>query len=120
MSEKKIGTCGIISIVLAVLNCLGLVVFTFGMLYQRPKFVAIYADLGAALPVGTRMVIAIPGVVVLLVAALLFALLIVKEFIPKKTIPLVLNIVWIVVAIASSVLVSWALMGPLMTTIEQM
>ena len=53
---------------LAVLNCLGLVVFTFGMLYQRPKFVAIYADLGAALPVGTRMVIAIPGVVVLLVA----------------------------------------------------
>lgn len=120
MSEKKIGPCGVISIVLAVLNCLGLVVFTAGMLFQRPQFAAIYADLGAALPVGTRMIIAIPSVAVVVIAGVLLALLIAKEFISKKIVPLVLNIVWIVVAIAVAALVCLALMAPLVTTIEQM
>ncbi len=49
-------------------GCIGLIVFTVGMLFQIPKFVAIYDDLGVALPVGTRMVISIPGAIVLLVA----------------------------------------------------
>jgi hypothetical protein len=120
MSEEKIGPCGVISIVLAVLNCLGLVVFTVGMLFQRPTMVAIYSDLDVALPVGTRMIIAIPGAVVLLVAGLFLALLIAKEFIPKKTIPLLLNISWIIIAVVASFLVSLALMAPLAGTIEQM
>jgi hypothetical protein len=120
MSEKKIGPCGVISIVLAVLNCLGLVVFTVGMLFQRPEFIEIYAGLGTALPVGTRMIIAIPSVVVLLIAGLFLALLIAKEFIPKKIVPLVLNLVWIVIAVVASVLVSLALMAPLVGTMEQM
>ena len=120
MSEKRIGPSGVISIVLAVLNCLGLVVFTAGMLFQRPKFVEIYVDLGVALPVGTRMIIAIPGAVVLLIAGLFLALLIAKEFITKKTVPLVLNFVWIIIAVAASVLVALALMAPLAGTIEQM
>ena len=120
MNEKKIGPCGVISIVLAVLNCIGLIVFTVGMLFQIPKFVAIYDDLGVALPVGTRMVISIPGASVLLVAALLLALLIVKEFISKKTIPLVLNLIWIAVAIAFSALVALAMMAPLIAATEQM
>jgi len=119
MSEKKIGPCGVISIVLAVLNCLGLVVFTIGMLFQRPKFVEIYADMGVAIPVGTRMIITIPGAVVLLIAVLFLALLIAKEFIAKKTVPLLLNIVWIIIAVVASVLVSLALMAPLVGTIEQ-
>ena len=120
MSEKRIGACGVISIVLAVLNCLGLVVFTVGMLFQRPKFVEIYAALGVALPVGTRMIIAIPGAVVLLIAGLFLALLIAKEFIPQKTVPLVLNFVWIIIAVAASVLVSLPLFAPLAGTLEQM
>jgi hypothetical protein len=121
MSEKRIGPCGVISIVLAVLNCLGLVVSTIGMLFQRPKFVEIYADLGVEqLPVGTRMIIAIPGSVVLLIAGLFLALLIAKEFIAKKTVPLVLNFVWIIIAVAASFLVSRALVVPLIRTIGQM
>jgi hypothetical protein len=90
------------------------------MLFQRPKFAAIYADLGTTLPVGTRMIIAIPGVAVLVIAVVLLALLIAKEFIPKKIVPLVLNTVWIIIAVVASVLMSLALMAPLAGTIEQM
>ncbi len=120
MNEFRNGTRGTVSVLLAVLNGLGVLASAFGMLYQRPRFVEVYADLGVALPVVTRMLIAIPSSVVLFVALLLLALLIAKEFISNKTVPLVINVVWLLVGIAFAVLGAMALMAPLAATVEQM
>jgi hypothetical protein len=119
MNERN-RACGVVSIVLAAVNGLGLLAFAFGMLYQRPKLVAVYADLEVALPVATRLLISIPGSVVVAVTLMFLALLVAKELIPSKTVPLVLNLVWLVAGIALAIFFSMAMMAPLVTTIEQM
>jgi len=120
MGENKNGICRVVSIVLAVFNGLGILAFAFGMLYQRPKFLAIYADLEIALPVLTRLVIATPGGVVLFVSLVLLALLVAKEFIRRSIVPLVINLVWLVLGLATIMLVAMALMLPLATTVEHL
>lgn len=120
MNERKNRLCGIASIVLAVLNAFGLFGFAFSLLFIMPKFAAMYADFGSPLPPPTQVVLSIPNSVVIIGTGLLFALLVGKEFIPKKTTPLFLNIAWLGVALVVSVLLAWALMAPMIETIETM
>lgn len=120
MDERKNRICGIVSIVLAVLNGLGLIGFAISLLFQRPKFATIFSDFGATLPLLTRAVLAIPNGLIVFGTVLLLALLVGKEFIRRKTIPLVLNIAWIAAGIGISLLFAWAMMAPLAGTTEQM
>jgi hypothetical protein len=118
MNESKHGACAIISIVLTVLNGVGLIAFTVGFLACRPKCEQMYADFGAPLPTMTYTLFAVPSAVVVLLSLLLLGALVGKEFIRHKALPLVLNCIWIVLAITLSMLVSLALMAPV--AMEQM
>jgi len=120
MTTPRDHLLGIVSIVLTVLNCIGVFVFVGGMLYLRPKFMAIYADLGAALPYATRLVIVIPGGLVLFLGLIVAGLLVAKEFIPRKAVPLVINLSWSVIAIVMSVFAYWVLTAPLVALMEEM
>jgi len=118
MTDSKRGPSGIISIVLTILNGLGLVGFTVALLRSRATFAQMYANFGAVLPSGTIALLSIPSSAIVLVCLLLLTALIGKEFMARKTLPLVLNCVWIVIAITVSIVVSMALMAPMM--VEQM
>lgn len=118
MNERKNRICGIASIVLAVVNAFGLFGFAFSLLFIMPKFAAMYADFGAPIPFPTQVVLAIPKSVVIIGTGLLFALLIWKEFIPKKTTPLILNIAWLGAGLVISLLLASALMAPMMGCVQ--
>ena len=111
---------GITSIALAVLNGLGLLGFSGALVFQRRVFMEIFMDFGVTLPLPTRLVLMIPGGLIIVITLVLLVLLIGKEFIGNKVIPLVLNLVWMVAALGVSLLVTWALMAPVAGTIGEM
>ncbi len=122
MSEESERVCGVISIVLAVLNGLALLVFALGGLHVRERFLKIYQDLlsGEALPAATQFVLSVPQWAVLLCTLGLLGVLSVKELIRPKWVPLCLNILWFLIGTVVSVLFSATLMAPLVTIIQQM
>jgi hypothetical protein len=120
MKDGKNTVCGVISVALAVLNGLGLLGFVGALVLQRPVFMQIFMDFGVALPLPTRVVLMIPSGVIVMSTLVLLAMLVGKEFIGRKVIPLVLNIVWMVAALGVSLLSAWALMAPVAGTIGEM
>ena len=120
MMDRRNMVCGIVSIVLAVLNGLGLLGLAGALVFQRVTFMEIFADLGVALPFSTRVVLMIPNSVIILSTLVLLALLVGKEFIGRKAIPLMLNIAWIAAGFAVSLLLAWALMGPMADAMGEM
>ena len=122
MSEKSDRVSGIASIVLAVLNGVGLLVFAIGGIHLRGRFSEIFFDLlgDKPLPAATQLVISVPSWTVLLVTLGLLGLLVVKELIRSKWIPLCLNVLWFFVGAIMSLLFTAALFAPLVTVIEQM
>ncbi len=118
MTEKRNRTFGVISIILLVLNCLGLIGYTLGLLLNRTTFQEIYSDFGVPLPVALRLYFATPAIVYILVTGILLALLILKEKIKRKSIPLQLNIAWMIMALVVSPLTFMVLMMPLREIIE--
>ena len=111
--------CGIISVILAVVNGLGLFWSVFALIYLRPKFMAVFADLDAELPTITRILFQTPFAVVLMAVPILLALLVAKEFIRIKVIPLILNILWLGSGLALATLLYWALVAPAVQMVEQ-
>jgi len=120
MEKKKFGVAGVISVVLAVLNAIGLLVSLGFSLHIRHKFIEIYEDLGAELPILTQGVLNTHWTIWILISLLLLVVLIVKEFIPKKRIPLVLNGLFFLLGIVYWAVFSTAMMVPLMELIQQM
>ncbi len=122
MSEKSNSVCGIISIVLAVLNGLALLVFAVGGLHVRGRFLEIYQDLlsGESLPAATQLVLSVPAWAVLLIVVLLLVILGVKELIRPKWVPLCLNVLWFLIGGVVSLVFSAVLMAPLITIIQQL
>ena len=120
MEKKKLGVAGVVSIVFAALNALGLLVSIGYSLHIRHKFVVIYEDLGAELPGVTQMVLNIHWSVWILISLILLAILAIKEFISKKWIPLLLNGIYVLLGIVYWAVFSTALMVPLIKLIQQM
>ena len=122
MSEKSDRVSGIISIVIAVLNGVGLLGVAIGGIHVRGRFSEIFFDLlgDKPLPAATQLVIAVPSWTVLVVTVGLLGLLVVKELIRPKWIPLCLNVLWFFVGAIVSLLFTAALFAPLVSVIEQM
>lgn len=122
MSEKTGKVCGVISIILAVLNGLALLVFALGWLHIRGRFLEIYQDLlsDQALPVATQFVLSVPSWIVLLGTLVLLGILSVKEMLRPKWVPLCLNVFWFLIGVVVSILFSTILMAPLVTIIQKM
>ena len=80
----------------------------------------IYEDLGAELPSVTQMILNVHWALWILASLILLALLAVKELIPKKWIPLLLNGILVLMGIVYWAIFSTALMIPLMNLIQQM
>ena len=121
MSEKSNRVCGIVSVVLAVLNGLALLVFALGGLHVRGRFLAIYEELlsRTALPGATQFVLTVPSWTVMVGTAVLLVLLGVKELIRPKWFPLCLNVLWFLLGAVVSVLFAAVLVAPLPTIIQQ-
>ena len=122
MSEKSDRVGGTVSIVMAALNGVGLLGVALGGLRVRGRFFEIYCDLlgDKPLPAATQLVISVPSWTVLVVTVGLLGLLVVKELIRPKWIPLCMNVVWLFIGAIVSLLFSAALFIPLVTIIEQM
>jgi hypothetical protein len=121
MSAKSDNVCGISSIVLAVLNGLALLVFAIGGLHVRGRFLDIYRELlgHRTLPVATQCVCSVPAWAVLMGTLALLFVLFAKERLRPKWVPLCLNLVWMLIGIVVSVLLSAIMMAPLLTIILQ-
>jgi hypothetical protein len=120
MENKKLSVAGVVSIIFAALNALGLIVSTGCSLHLRHKFIEIYADLGAELPHVTQMILNIHWIFWVLTLLVLLAILAAKELITKKWIPLLLNGVFVLVGIAYWAVFSTAMLIPFMKLIQQM
>ena len=120
MEDKKLGVAGVVSIVFAALNALGLLVSMGWSLHIRHKFMQIYQDFGAELPGVTQMILNIHWTMWVVISLVLLAVLAAKELISKKWIPLLLNGVFVLIGIAYWAVFSTAMMIPLMKLIQQM
>lgn len=118
MDKKKLGVAGVVSIVLAVLNGIGVLVSVGYSLHIRHKFIQIYQELGAELPGVTQMVLNTHWTIWILISLILLAILAVKELISKKWIPLLLNGIYVLLGIVYWAVFSTAMMIPLMKLIQ--
>ncbi len=119
VENKKPGVDGVVSIVFAALNALGLLVSTGYSLHIRHKFITIYAELGAPLPGVTQMILNTHWTIWILISLVLLAMLGLKELASKKWIPLLLNGIFVLMGIVYWAVFSTAMMIPLMQLIQQ-
>jgi hypothetical protein len=122
MSGKSDRVCRIISLLLAVVNGLALPAMVLGGLRVRGRFLAIYKDLfpGLSLPAVTRFVVSVPAWAVFGVAYLLLGVLVAKEFIRPRWVPLCLNLAWMLAGVMVAVMFAVALMAPFITIMQHM
>ena len=114
MEKKKLGVAGVISIVFAGLNAIGLIVTVGLSLHIRGVFAEMFADFGATLPAITQMVLDIHWMLAIGVAAPFFVILVAKEFITKKWIPLLINGVYVLLGIVYWVVFQIVMLIPVM------
>jgi len=112
MNERERGIAGIVSVVFAGLNALGIIITATLSLHMRQKWLAIHEDLGATLPQITQAVINMPWGVWILVTGLLLGIVVLKELISRKWIPLLLNGFFVILGIAYWAVFSAVMMAP--------
>ena len=119
-AEKKKPTVpGVISIILAGMNAIGLLLSLGYSLYIRNRFMAIFEDFGAALPTVTQLIIRTHWSIWVLGTVLGLVILALKELIPKKWIPLLLNGIFLLFGIIYWAVFSTAMLFPLAEMVEQ-
>ena len=114
MQRNSPGSTGVASITLAAVNAIGLLISSLYSLHLRDKFAEIFSTMGHnALPVITRVMLGIHWSLWLLILMILLAALIAKEFIRKKWIPLVLNVLFLLLTGAYWLIFRTAMYVPL-------
>jgi hypothetical protein len=116
MSEKAEKVGRVFSICFAVVNAVTFILLLSGFLRVRAHFGAIFKDLleGASLPMLTAWFLAISPTVLTVVAIVLLALLIAKEWLRPVWIPMFLNALWLALGAALCLLFVVAMMLPLL------
>lgn len=100
-------------------NAVTLVLVLVNFLHVRAKFAGIFKDLGAQLPTLTTLLFAPSPSVLMLVAVVLLALLIAKEWLRPVWVPMFLNGLWLALGCAVCLLIVIALFLPMLTLISQ-
>jgi len=119
-TAEKVGRVG--SIVFAAVNAVTFCMCLAGFLVSRGHFAEVFKDMfaGTALPALTAFFINVPAAVVQVVAVLLFALLVAKEWLRPVWIPLVLNSFWLALGAVLVLLFILAMMMPLAALVTKM
>jgi hypothetical protein len=119
-TAEKVGRVG--SIVFAAVNAVTFGVCLVGFLVSRGHFAEVFKDMfaGTALPALTAFFINVPAAVVLVVAVILLALLVAKEWLRPVWIPLVLNALWLAFGAVLVLLFVLAMLLPLVALITKM
>ena len=120
MKDRKLGAGGLVSIVLAVLNGIGLMVSVGCSLHIRRQFIQIFQELEVELPAMTQMILNVHWAIWILLSIILLAILAAKELIPKKWIPLLINGLYVLLGIIYWAVFSTAMMIPLMSLVQEM
>jgi hypothetical protein len=120
MKESNRDIVGIASILLAVLNGIILVASVGASLMVRQRFADIFADFNAELPTATVIFLSIPWIVWLAVVVVVLAVLVAKEFITRKWIPLWLNLLFIGLAVGYWAVFVVVMMVPLIHLTQQL
>ena len=118
MEKQKPGVAGVVSIVFAVLNAIGLIVSAGCSLNIRHKFMQIYEEFEAELPALTQMILNVHWANWTVISLILLAILAVKELISKKWIPLLINGIFVLFGILYWAVFSTAMIIPLMQLIQ--
>ena len=116
--ESKI--VGTISILLAVFNGVVLIVSVGASLTIRQGFAGLFLDFEAPLPWMTVVLLSTPLIVWAVVMVFLLVVLVVKEFITRKWIPLCLNLLFIGLAIVYWIFFCISVVLPLVRIHEQL
>ncbi len=120
MENRKQSVAGVISIVFAAINAVGIMLTMGYSLHIRHKFTEVHEDLGAELPSITAMVLNIHWSAWVLVSLSLLAVVLAKEVISRKWIPILLNVAFVLICIAYWAFFAVAMMIPLASIIQQM
>ena len=119
-TAEKIGRVGSISFV--VLNAVSFGFCVSGFLRVREHFAAIFKDMleDVALPTLTAFLLNVPVAVVLVLAVVLLALLVAKEWLRPVWIPLTLNALWLALGSVLVVLFFLAMLLPLASVLTKL
>ena len=91
--KKQSGAVNVASLILLVVNIIGMIVLAVGSIIVRGKFSGIFADMGTTLPRITILFLSIPSWAYIVFFGIIIAALILKELlIRKKFITLMINI----------------------------
>lgn len=113
MDDKGERVCGVVSVLLCLLNGAGLLLFTAVFLRIRPEFAALYGSAKVSIPFATRIMLETPVWAAVLLLLVLLAALVAKEWLAPKWKPLVLNVGWLLAGIAISIVLLVLLAFPL-------
>ena len=118
-TAEKVGR--VFSICFAAINAVTFILLLNGFLRVRAHFGTIFKDLleGAALPTLTTVFLAVSPTVLTVVAMVLLALLIAKEWLRPAWIPMFLNAFWLALGCALCFLFVAAMMAPLLGIVSQ-
>ncbi len=114
-TAEKIGR--VCSLVFTVFNALSFGLCLVGFLRVRGHFAGIFKDMleGAALPALTAFLLNVPVAAVLVLAVVLLALLVAKEWLRPVWLPLMLNAFWLALGCVLVLLFTAAMMLPLVS-----
>jgi hypothetical protein len=113
-------TMAVASAVVLVVDVTALVALATMAFFNIPSFRRVFADMGVALPLLTTFVLAIPPIVYVVLSILLAMALIVKEFLVRPVIRLVINIVALPPIVFTAIALIMALVLPLLRTMQAM
>jgi type II secretory pathway component PulF len=112
--EKKIpNALGKISIIFATLNAIGLLLIVGLSLYFLPRFSQVFCESGATLPCITQLFINTHWTLWVSGTLVLLSVLAGKELIKNKTIPLILNGLFVLLGIVYIPIFTFALYAPI-------
>ena len=120
MTDRKPAITGTVSLVLTVLNAIGLIVSAAYSLHIRHACDKMFEEFDASVPAVTRILLGVHWSVWILLSMALLTFLILKELIPNKSTTLRLNIAFMLLGIVYWAMFSVTMLLPLTKLIQRL